>query len=158
MNMAPEDVQRRMSEYADQIREAQRKEVAVGIPRGAATSKIYGDGTTVLQVAAIHEFGSDDIPARSFLRVPFNIKRDEINQALATQFERVAAGQISVMQALGLVGATARNISVEAFTTMGYGHWPDIKQSTKDAKGSGKPLIDTGTLRNSITWDVRDAT
>lgn len=158
MNLSPEQMRQRMQQYADDIREAQRKEVAVGIPRGEATAKIYGDGTTVLQVAVAHEYALGRVPERSFLRVPFRVKRNEVQQALIDQFERVAAGRISVQQALGLVGATARNISVEAFTTMGYGQWPDIEQATKDAKGSTKPLIDTGTLRNSITWDVRDAT
>lgn len=140
------------------VREAKGKEVAVGVPAGPATSKVYGDGTTVLLVAAAHEFGLGRVPERSFLRVPFQIKRDEIDAAMAEQFARVAAGQINVMTALGLVGATARNISVEAFETDGFGQWPNIEQETKDAKGSSKPLIDTGTLRNSITWDVRDAT
>jgi hypothetical protein len=49
----------------------------------------------------------------------------------------------------------ATNYSKEAFVTRGFGQWPDISQSTKEAKGSSQILIDTGTLRNSITYVVR---
>jgi hypothetical protein len=30
-----------------------------------------------------------------------------------------------------------------------------LKQSTIDRKGSSKPLIDTGELRNSISYEVK---
>jgi len=61
---------------------------------------------------------------------------------------------MAVDKALGRVGLAARNISVGAFRSKGYGAWPDIERSTKDAKGSSGVLIDTGILRNAITWVV----
>jgi len=61
---------------------------------------------------------------------------------------------LPVDTALGRVGLAARNISVGAFRTKGYGEWDDIEQATKDAKGSSTVLIDTGILRNAITWVV----
>jgi len=42
-----------------------------------------------------------------------------------------------------------------AFLTRGYGEWLDITDATKEAKGSSQVLIDTGTLRNSISYVVR---
>ena len=54
-----------------------------------------------------------------------------------------------------MIGTVAVNISKGAFTTRGYGEWPDITQATKDAKGSSQVLIDTGILRGSITYVVR---
>ncbi|WP_449555265.1 hypothetical protein [Lelliottia amnigena] len=95
------------------------------------------------------------IPERSFLRSPFELKKSEINKAIQKAVESVGAGKNNAETALNLVGVTARNISVKAFETAGYGTWPDIKTATKKAKGSSAPLIDTGELRGAITWEVR---
>ncbi|MBL1319588.1 MAG: hypothetical protein JKY80_02140 [Mariprofundaceae bacterium] len=130
--------------------------VDVGLPSDKVGGKVYGDGMTILRVGAIHEFGAGNIPQRSFLRVPFIVNQKSINKAIAKQFESVMNGQKPAI-ALGRIGAIASNYSKGAFTSMGYGQWQDIKQSTKDAKGSAQPLIDTGILRGSITWAVRNA-
>lgn len=95
------------------------------------------------------------IPERSFLRSPFELKKSEINQAIEKAIEAVGAGRMNAEKALNLVGVVARNISVKAFETAGYGTWSDIKAATKKAKGSSAPLIDTGALRGAITWEIR---
>lgn len=95
------------------------------------------------------------IPARSFLRVPFDIHADAINRYIAQQFESVLKGS-SVEQVLGRIGVYTLNISVGAFTTNGYGTWPPLAASTKRQKGSSAPLIDTGLLRGSLTYAVRN--
>lgn len=95
------------------------------------------------------------IPERSFLRAPFELKKSEINRATEKAVELVGAGKHDATTALNLVGVIARNVSVKAFETAGYGTWPDITAATKKAKGSSAPLIDTGALRGAITWEVR---
>lgn len=95
------------------------------------------------------------IPERSFLRSPFTLKKSEINQAIAKQVENIGAGKMDADKALNIIGVAARNISVKAFETAGYGTWPDIKAATKKAKGSSAILVDTGELRGAITWEVR---
>lgn len=134
--------------------------VKVGLPESeAATSKAYlsdGDKSapTVLEVGIWHEYGTQFVPMRSFLRAPFLTKEADIRKTIDGQFHLVLEKGLDIEVALGRVGLAARNISVGAFKTQGYGEWPDIKQSTKDAKGSSGILIDTGLLRNSITWVV----
>lgn len=153
--LKPEEMTNHVKRMAENIRAAKRGSVAVGLPPEKIGGKVYGDGMSVIQVGAIHEYGAGNNPRRSFLRVPFDTKRDEITAAIAAQFRSVFEDGVDAKRALGLVGAEATNISKGAFRTRGYGTWPDIKQSTKNAKGSSQPLIDTGTLRNSITWVVR---
>jgi len=97
------------------------------------------------------------IPRRSFLRTPFSIKDKELRRATLKQFIAIFNGR-SINDALGLIGVTAQNISQEAFITRGYGSWKDIATATKTRKGSSQSLVDTGTLRNSITWVVRKTT
>ena len=142
------------------MEQAKRSVVKVGLPANeSATSKAYlSDGQksapTVLEVGIWHEYGTQFVPMRSFLRGPFEAKKSEIARALDVQFNLVLEKGMSLEIGLGRVGLTAVNISRGAFKTEGYGAWPDIKQSTKDAKGSSGILIDTGLLRNSITWVV----
>lgn len=145
----------KLRKYANAMKEAKTKSVAVGLPSEKVGGKIYGDGLSIIENGVIHEFGKGNVPRRSFLREPFALKKDEIDDYIALQFDKVFSEGRSVDRALGLVGVYAVNISRGAFTSQGYGQWQDIEQATKDAKGSSQVLIDTGTLRNSITWVVR---
>ena len=154
MTLTPEQMLANTRAYLANLEKAKRGFVAVGLPSEEVGSKVYGDGQTVATVGARHEYGAG-VSRRSFLRVPFTTKQDELSTAIAKQFEDVFQRGKSAEQALGLIGTVAVNISKGAFTTRGYGEWPDITQETKDAKGSSQVLIDTGILRGSITYVVR---
>lgn len=153
--MKPEELLKKTQQMAKNIQAAKRGYVAVGLPLEKVGGKVYRDGMSVIDIGAIHEYGAPPNPRRSFLRLPFDAKRDELNAAIAQQFEDVFERGKSAAQALGLIGVAATNISKGAFTSRGYGQWPDIKQSTKNRKGSSQVLIDTGTLRNSVSYVVR---
>lgn len=152
--MTPESTMKQLTEYHKNLEQAKKKSVFVGLPKGKTGSKAYRSGSSVIEVGAAHEYGvSGKLPRRSFLRVPFAVKRKELDAEIKRQFKLVLEGQDS-MKALNLIGIKAQGISQEAFTTRGYGNWPDIKESTKAAKGSSQVLIDQGILRSSITWVV----
>lgn len=148
---------RQLLDLEKQLRLAKRASVDVGLISDKVGGQIYGDGQTVLGVGAVHEFGSADVPQRSFIRAPFKIKAKESAAFIRGEFSKIADGKQSTAKAMGRIGANATNIVKGAFTTKGYGTWPDIEPATKRAKGSSQPLIDTGTLRNSIHWKVNDA-
>ena len=152
--MTPEQMLKNTTAYLKNLEKAKRGYVAVGLPGEEVGGTVYDDGQTVAQVGAQHEYGAG-VPRRSFLRTPFTAKQDDLTAAIAKQFEDVFQRGKKAEQALGLIGTVAVNISKGAFTTRGYGEWPDITDDTKDAKGSSQVLIDTGTLRNSITYVVR---
>lgn len=157
--MKPEEVLKKMESYMDNLDKARRMAVKVGLPSGKIGEKAYkpkgdGDGISLMRNAAIHEYGYDPIPQRSFLRVPFSVKRKELSNFIAGQFEQVFVKGKDAEKALGQIGAMATNISKQAFVTKGYGKWPDITEQTKQRKGKSTPLIDSGLLRQSITWEV----
>ena len=158
--MTPEETLRLVEAQLSNMEKAKTMVVKVGLPAGeSATSKAYtsdgqGPAPTVLEVGVWHEYGTQNIPQRSFLRGPLNAKSGELDKVLQTQFNLVLEKGMEVEKALGRVGLAARNISVGAFRTKGYGVWKDISQATKEAKGSSSVLIDTGLLRSSITWVV----
>ena len=152
--MTPEQMLKNTTAYLKNLEKAKRGYVAVGLPAEEVGGTVYDDGQTVAQVGAQHEYGAG-VPRRSFLRTPFAVKKDDMDKAVAKQFKDVFERGKTAEKALGLIGTVAVNISKGAFTTRGYGEWPDITDDTKDAKGSSQVLIDTGTLRNSITYVVR---
>ena len=154
MKLSPRQMAAHTKRMADNIKVARNARVAVGLPAEKVGGQVYGDGSTIVEVGAQHEYGAG-VPRRSFLRVPFDIKRDEMDEATAEQFRGVFEKGQDVQRALGLIGTQARNIVVMAFTSRGYGSWPDISPLNKEMKGSSQVLIDTGTLRNSITYVVR---
>ena len=158
--MTPEETLALVERQLSNMEKAKTLSVKVGLPAGeSATSKAYtndGEGPmpTVLEVGIGHEYGTEHVPMRSFLRGPLNAKSGELEKVLEQQFSLVLEKGMGVEKALGRVGLAARNISVGAFRTRGYGVWKDISQATKEAKGSSGVLIDTGLLRSSITWVV----
>lgn len=143
-----------LQRYAAELKKAVASHVAVGLPAEKIGGKVYGGGATVAMIGAVHEYGYEDIPERSFLRVPFAMKKDELDSFIGNQFAKVLEGR-SADKALNLVGLKASEISKEAFKTAGFGTWPALKPETIAAKGSSAILMDTRVLNNSITWAVR---
>lgn len=145
--------------YLKELQKAESLEVAVGLPVEKASSLIYEDGKSVVTIGAGHEFGVGNLPRRSFLRDTFSHKKKEMKELISSRFKKVALGS-KVDKELGLVGFGARNFVIEAFRTDGFWKWPEDTEMTKEAKkrngkSSETTLVDTGTLRNSITSIVR---
>jgi len=155
VNVTPEQMLKLVGNYAKNIKEASKSYVAVGLPSEKVGGKVYGDGMTVIRVGAIHEYGLGHNPRRSFLHVPFTTKKKTISKVIDNQFNDVLLMKSDAKKALGIIGIAATNIAKGAFTTRGYGVWPDIKQGTKKAKGSSQVLIDNRILSGSITSVVR---
>ena len=121
---------------------------------------IFGDeaaedrgGITNVQVAAIHEFGLPPMPERSFLRATFDMKAREIAQLAKNLRWRVFVGTMSNAKALGLLGAFVKG---EVQKRMSRGIPPPLDPATIRRKGSSVPLIDTGQLRGSINYEVKN--
>lgn len=137
-----------------QIRERLQKNsgVLVGLPAGTGS---YEDGAPIAVIAAVQEFGSADgrIPERSFLRVPLRQNAETFQAIWRAQVPKVVDGDMTMHQVMSQLGARAVAVSQEAISE---GIAPENAESTKKRKGSSKPLIDTGALRQSITFIVED--
>lgn len=135
------------------IKDVKKREVAIGVMQNSGA---YEYGLSIVEVARVHEFGSitKNIPARSFLRVPFYEKEKQVDNLIFRGYKMMVEKNETVDKALDLIGLGARDISVGAFRD---NNWQELKPSTIKAKGSSTPLIDTGNLRQSITWEVRNA-
>nr|DAX94561.1 MAG TPA: virion morphogenesis protein [Caudoviricetes sp.] len=125
--------------------------VMVGV---TAKSNARSDELTNADLAMIHEFGSPahNIPERSFLRKPLINNAEAVANLAKNAIGKFIAGEISAAEALGVIGEEAKGISKEAVTN---GINPALNPATIKRKKSSKPLIDTGQLINSITYEVR---
>jgi hypothetical protein len=155
--MTPEETKKTMDNYLRELEQAIKSGVKVGLPSDKVGDKIYGDGTSIMQIGAGHEYGTEHMPARSFLRMPFDLKRKEIDGYIGVQFQAVLTGTRTANDALELIGIKAVNISREAFRSNGFWQWADLADSTvkiKEEAGKTTVLVWSGILRNAITWSI----
>lgn len=129
--------------------------LAVGI-QGPEAGAIHPDSELDnVGLGVIHEFGAPNagIPVRSWLRAAF-----DFNEARWLVQAAIVADKVYKTtperpgRALGIMGEV---VVADIKKRMAQGIPPPLKQATIDRKGSSKPLIDTGILRDSITWTVR---
>lgn len=132
-------------------RRLEQAELTVGI-QGAVAKQPRGDDLNMAQLGAVHEFGSRNIPARPFLRPGVTDKgqRKKAQDIFDKRLNPLEASTVD--RALGAVGESIVNFIQERIAK---GIEPANAPSTIAQKGSSKPLVDTGRLRQSITWEVK---
>ena len=123
-----------------------RKQVAVGFMEGAT----YPDGTPVAAVAAWNEYGGPNRPPRPFFRSMISKESGGwgVKMAKLAKFTDYDGDKTLALMGEDIGGALIQ--SINDFTT------PGLAESTKEAKGFAKPLIDTGHMVNSVTYSVDD--
>lgn len=129
------------------------------------------DGAPMLVIAAANEFGAkipkrqarfgnlDDenpggwviIPERSYLRAWFDENVDALQATMERLIGQVVEGKISGRAALETIGGYVVT-HIQAY--MVDLKTPPNAPSTIARKGSSNPLIDTGQLKDAITWRV----
>lgn len=108
-------------------------------------------GLTNALLAMYQEFGTDKIPARSFVREPFAEHKAQYLAGLRELLPQVVEGKMTARKALGLIGL---KMSADMKAAIIKGIPPPNAESTIAAKGSSTPLIDTGKLLSSISHEV----
>ena len=130
---------------------AEAMKVKVGLPRGSGT---HGpSGLPVVTLGVIHEFGSSDgrIPERPFLRMTMRRKRREHYALIRDLAHTVTSGRSTPRIALSQLGAVA---AANVQEQIADGTPPPNAPATIRRKGSSTPLVDTGALRQAITYQV----
>lgn len=111
------------------------------------------DGLSVVALASIHEFGIG-VPERSFIRAWFDENDVRAKEALRLLLVSVVEGKRQPAQALELFALWAVG---EIQARMARGIPPALAARTIADKGSSVPLIDTGQLRSSISYEIFNA-
>ena len=127
-------------------------DIEVGVPEDAPN---YPDGTSVALVAAVQEFGSpaNNIPERSFLRSTIKENKKEYSGLMTKSVKKAYETGKPLKKLANKIGLKAADDVKQKITSL---RSPANEASTIKAKKSSNPLIDTGHLRNSITYEVVD--
>lgn len=123
-------------------------EVFVGYQSGDGSDE---NGVDIAQIAMWNEIGTSNMPSRPFLRKSVDENADKINAQCGKALKAVVTGggaeqtlkQLGVF-AVALVQAKIRD-----------GSYAPNAPSTIAKKGSDKPLIDTGRMRQSTKYVIR---
>jgi hypothetical protein len=124
--------------------------VGVGIT-GTTGAQIASGELTVLDIGTIHEFGLGRVPQRSFVRAWFDELAPKNKRRVMLIAQRVLKGQLSERRGLELLGLEFQ-ASMQARITRGIA--PPNAPATIAKKGSSTSLIDTGQLRQAISYEV----
>lgn len=130
--------------------------VKVGIQEGEGVHENVEGGEenmTVAEIGTIHEFGAPDrgIPARSFIGDTIRKNMASIKIFSSKLYMKVVLGQMQIETALALLG---EEVQAEIITAIDAGIEPALDPKTVARKGSSKPLIDSGQLKQSIRYKV----
>ena len=101
-----------------------------------------------------HEFG-EGVPARSWLRQPV-ISPPMANAVvkLAKKIQRDVIKPDGMTKFMEAVGSETVDVIRQGFESSGWGTWQPNSPETIALKGSSKPLIDTGQLSQSISFEL----
>jgi len=105
---------------------------------------------TVASIGFKHEFGVG-VPERSFLRATRKAKQTDITGMTRKLVKAILNGDMEEAKALGLLGQFTADLVKQRIVALKR---PPNVTATILAKGSSNPLIDTGQMKNSITYKV----
>jgi len=100
----------------------------------------------------LNEVGTVDIPERPVVGETTDAVAPEIEAMLKRELEAIIQGRSTVEGALNKVGIKFKAELQKAITSFSD---PGNAESTIEQKGSDNPLIDTGTARNAVSYQVR---
>ncbi len=145
------------------IEEAGKLHVRIGVLSSRGGDAAHGEGISMIELAAIHEFGAPraGIPERSFIRSTFTTHRAADLRDLQTKLARAIVQKgMEVRKALGIIGVQGvawvkRSVTDRAIKQ-------DLAQSTIDRKNrtaknksdATTALVDTGRLINAVQSEI----
>lgn len=134
--------------YMRELRLLEKLIVYVGYQESSGS---YEDGASLVEVAAYNNLGSSDTPARPFMKTAFENHQDEL-LAICKDALKVIANGGTAQQALSRMGVSTKGLIQQEIVE---GSFAPNAESTIAKKGSSKPLIDTGYMRENVTYVIR---
>jgi len=141
------------------LKNVKSEDVLVGVPQSRASRPELGEKINNAELLFIHTNGSPmkHIPPRPVIEPAINEKVTKLTimEHFKTAVKAAFEGDMSSFhQNLEIAGMIGQNAARAWFTNPANG-WAPNAPATIRAKGSSRPLIDTGELRKSIIYIVR---
>lgn len=104
-----------------------------------------GKKKNMVMIGAVHEFGTNKIPARRWLSLAFTRNEKFYNELVKTNLKKIAEGKMSIEKSNDIIAIT---LASRTKAELGKDMPPPLKYR------NGTPLVDTGDLRRSIGTKV----
>ncbi len=136
-----------------ELQKLSAKQVRVGLKRGRKGKKHNGmpSKADLVEIALYNELGTSTIPSRPFLAQTVQMHEEEIKEMAATEAAKVLRGNGKAQQAFEVIGEDVRK---KVQNRIDEGQFVPNAPSTIRHKGHDHPLIDTGTMRDSISYTI----
>ena len=131
-----------------QIEQLKKLQVQVGFQAGAAADE---DGVDIANIAMWNELGTSRAPARPFMRKSVDENTDKIKAMCTRQLKWLAQGA-DAQDILEKIGVFQKGLIQRKIVD---GTFEPNAASTIRKKGSSRPLIDTGRMRQSVNYIIR---
>ena len=135
--------------FFKQIEELAKLQVRVGFQAGETTD----DGVSITDIAAWNELGTAHSPPRPFLRQSVENNEAQIKAMCKAQINKIVKGEATARDALQALGVMQKALVQK---TIKSGDFEPNAPSTVAIKGSDKPLIDTGRMRQSVSYVIKE--
>ena len=130
-----------------ELEELSKLEVRVGFQQGEATTD---DGIDMCDIAMWNEMGTLRSPSRPFMRDAVDNHEAEINNFCKSQQNNIINS--TAEQVLKLTGIFLKDLIQNEIVD---GNFAPNAPYTIAKKGSDKPLIDTGRMRQSVNYVIK---
>lgn len=139
--------------FLKELQKLSEKQVRVGLKRGKKGKRHNGTSsqTDLVDIALYNELGTSTIPSRPFLAQTVQMHEEEIKEMAATEVSQALLGEKDSQQAFEVIGEDVRK---KVQNRIDEGQFVPNAPSTIKRKGHDHPLIDTGTMRDSISYTV----
>ena len=134
--------------FEQMLRDLEKKEVRIGFQRGDVTDE---NGVDMCDIAAWNELGTARSPARPFIRQSVDNHEREINAFLGRKKAALLHGD-SAEQILKELGLFQKDLMQNEIIE---GDFVPNAPSTIRKKGSSRPLVDTGKMRQSVNYVIK---
>lgn len=114
--------------------------------------KPYEDISELAKIAAKNEYGSGNIPERSFMRTSMKEMLPDLTELKKRLYIRIVKGVLTTRKALDIIGLYAVKRTKRKIVQLRN---PPNAPYTIRKKKSSNPLIDTGQLLNSVQHEVK---
>lgn len=139
--------------FFDELKKLAELECYAGFQGGVETAKkregdqVVDTEVDLLDVAAFNELGTSRAPSRPFLRQSIDDHHPEIEAFFKNQVALLTNGSTTADQIMRQTAVFLRGLIQEEIVE---GDFTPNAPSTVKKKGSDKPLIDTGHMRQSV--------
>lgn len=126
--------------------------VKVGVLQGQGEHPNGDHGQTIAEIAFWNEFGTARIPPRPFLRSTLKERKLKYKALFAKILKAILNQRLSSQQGIGRIGLRVSSDIQQKITTLTSP--PNAYATIVRKGGKQNPLLDSGTLRRSISWEV----